>query len=145
MRVTLTPLVSPEVKHIKQVDVRRQRGNACSLGTAHLTSTVFAVLQHTRLQPFLDESYDAPVCYPVLNKPHEPSVDHGVEKSTNVDIAHPVHFTSYDPYCAGIQRVMRAAPRAAAVRKPEEVHLIDGMQDLDEGGLNDLVFSHRHA
>jgi hypothetical protein len=31
---------------------------------------MLAVLQHTRVQPFLDESHDAPVCYPVLNKGH---------------------------------------------------------------------------
>jgi hypothetical protein len=31
---------------------------------------VLAVLQHTGFQPFLDESHDAPVRDPVLNKGH---------------------------------------------------------------------------
>jgi hypothetical protein len=57
---------------------------------------VFAVLQHTRFQPFLDESHDAPVRYPVLNKRHQPFVNHGIEKSTNVDVEHPVHFATYE-------------------------------------------------
>src|SRR5215475_8853625 len=35
---------------------------------------------------------------------------------------------------------MRATPRATPVRKPEEVHLIDGIQDLNKRGLDDLVF-----
>jgi hypothetical protein len=33
------------------------------LRAAHLTDHVFAVLQHTGLQPFLDESHNAPVRY----------------------------------------------------------------------------------
>src|SRR5882724_670809 len=40
---------------------------------------------------------------------------------------------------------MWATPRATPVRKPEEVHLIDGMQDLDKRSLDDLVFQHRDA
>jgi hypothetical protein len=40
---------------------------------------------------------------------------------------------------------MRAAPRAATVRKTEEVYLIDSIQDLDERGRNDLVFQCRDA
>src|SRR5215510_9208121 len=39
--VSLTPLVSPEVKHIIQIDVGRQRGKACPLGTAYLTRCPF--------------------------------------------------------------------------------------------------------
>src|SRR3712207_6979067 len=50
-------------------------------------------------------------------------------RSFNVTLSrYPVHFTSYDPYREGIQRVMRAAPRARSVRKTEEVHLIDGIR-----------------
>src|SRR6266446_5169551 len=40
---------------------------------------------------------------------------------------------------------MWATPRATPVRKPEEVHLIDGIQDLDKRSLDDLVFQHRDA
>src|SRR5215470_15113008 len=66
-------------------------------------------------------------------------------KAAQCRIEHPVHFTSYDPYREGIQRVMRAAPRARSARKTEEVHLIDGMQNLDECGLDDLVVQRRDA
>src|SRR5688500_9508794 len=72
-------------------------------------------------------------------------MNHGVEKSTNVDCEHPVHFTSYDPHRERIQRVMRAAPRATSVGKTEEIHLIDGIQDLDERGLDDFIFQYRDA
>jgi len=40
---------------------------------------------------------------------------------------------------------MRAAPGAATVRKTEEIYLIDSIQDLDERGLDDLVFQGRDA
>src|SRR5215813_13150352 len=40
---------------------------------------------------------------------------------------------------------MRATPRATPVRKPEEVHLRDGMQDLNKRGLDDLVFQRYDA
>ena len=40
----------------------------------------------------------------------------------------------------GIQRVMLAAPRPKPVREAEEVRLVDGVQHLDGGALNDFVF-----
>src|SRR5688500_19563650 len=106
LAVSLTPLVSPQVKHIMQVDVGRERRKTGPLRTAHLARHVLAVLQHTGFQPFLDESHHAPVRDPMHNKPHQPVVNHGVVKSTNVDIDHLALFTSYDHHRMVIQSIM---------------------------------------
>src|SRR5215510_3613358 len=108
-----------------EIDIRRQGRDTGSLRAAHLTDHVLAVLPHTGLQPFLDESHDAPVRYPVLNEPHQPSVPHGVEKATAVDIEPPVHPASFKPHRKRIQRIMRVAPGAAPIRKAKEVYFID--------------------
>src|SRR4029453_3620874 len=114
-----------------EIDIRRQGRDTGSLRATHLTDHVLAVLQHTGLQPFLDESYDAPGRYPVLNEPHQPSRTHGVEKARDVDIEPPVHSASFEPHRQRVQRIMRVAPRAAPIRKAKEVYFIDRIQDLD--------------
>jgi hypothetical protein len=79
LTVPLTPLVRPQIEHIMEVDVGRERRETGPLRTAYLTENVLAVLQHTGLQPFLDESHNAPIRYAVLNELHQPSVSHGIE------------------------------------------------------------------
>src|SRR6266851_6726707 len=44
-----------------------------------------------------------------------------------------------------IQRIMRAAFRSKAVREAEEVSFVDGVQHLDRGALEQLIFQRRHS
>ena len=81
----------------------------------------------------------------VLEKLDEPSVVDGVEKRTDVHIEHPVHLLRQQSDVERIQRVMLAASGSEAVGEAEEVGFVDGVQHVDRGPLDDLVFQHGHA
>ena len=54
-------------------------------------------------------------------------------------------FFVSSPDVERIQRVVLAAPRSEPVREAEEVGLVDGVQHLDRGPLDDFVFQRGHA
>jgi len=54
--------------------------DSSALRRPRLTTCSFPVLQHARVQPFLDEPHDAPVRYPVLDELHQPFVGNGIER-----------------------------------------------------------------
>ena len=58
MRVSSSPLVSPEVKDVVRVDVREQRRNRSSLWNALLERRPGPVLNDPCGQPFLDQPQD---------------------------------------------------------------------------------------
>jgi hypothetical protein len=68
-----------------------------------------------------------------------------VKKLANVRVEHPVHLLPLDPDRERIQRVMRAACRPEPVGKAQEIHLVDGVEHLDDGPLGDLVFQRGNA
>ena len=74
-------------------------------------------LQHARVQPFLDESHNAPVCDPVLDELHRPFVGKPIEKALDIQIEHPVHFPRQQSSVERIQRLMLAAPGYEKPRK----------------------------
>ena len=61
------------------------------------------------------------------------------EELAEIRVEHPVHALPFDPGGERIQRVMRAAPRPKPIREADEVLLVDGVQHLDDGTLEDLV------
>ncbi len=118
-RLRLPPPLSPEIEHVVQIDVGQQRADAAPLHGADLTPCSLPLLQHAGVQPLLDEPHAAPVRDPMLAKLHQPPVVEGVEEPT--------------------------APRPESVREPEKVDLVDGVQDRDDGALDQLVFQRRNA
>src|SRR5262249_9033967 len=92
VRLRAAPSLDPEVEPAVQVQVRQQRTNTAALDGPYLTDGSLPVLQHSCVQPFLDEAQDAPVCYPVLDKLHQPSVVQGIEERPDVRVEHPVHL-----------------------------------------------------
>ena len=145
LRTLLTPGLDPQVKHVMEIDVRQQRRCTAALRRPFLHSRSLPLLQHARVQPFLDETYDASVRDAVLDKLHEPAVVDGIEESTDVDVEHPVHLLRQQSRVERVQRVMLAAPRPKPVREAEKVRLVDGVEHLDGGTLNDFVFQRGHA
>jgi hypothetical protein len=145
LRLPRSPSLDPKVEDIVQVDVGQQRTDAAALHGADLTHGVLPVLQHARSQPFLDEPYDAPVCHAVLDEPNQPSVVQRIEEATDIGIQHPVHLLRVDATRERIQRVLRAATRPESVREAEEVRFVDGVQHLDDGALDNLVFQRGNA
>jgi len=61
------------------------------------------------------------------------------EEVADVRVQHPVHSPIRDPDRQRVQRVMWLAPRPEPVGEAPEVHLVDRVQHLDDGPLNDLV------
>src|SRR5437867_7361051 len=68
-----------------------------------------------------------------------------IEKALKVGIEHPFHQFLPHPVGHGVQRLMLASPWTASVREPQEVHLVNRVQHLDGGALDDLVFQHRYS
>ncbi len=127
-----------------EIDVGQQRRCAATLRRPGLHRYPLPVLQHARVQPFLDEPHHAPVRYPVLDKLDQPTVVDGIEKATEVQIEHPVHLFRHHSVAERLQRLMRAAPGPEPIRKPQEVSLVDGVEHLDRGALDQLIFQRRH-
>ena len=135
----LPPPSDPEVEDVMQVQVGQQRRDASALWRPRLCPPSRPVLQHAGVEPFLDQPHDALVRHPVLDELHQPPVVDGIEKPTDVGIEHPVHLLRQKPGVQRIQRIMRAAPRPESVREAHEVGLVDRVQHLGRGPLDDLV------
>jgi hypothetical protein len=69
VRTLLTPCLNPEIEDVMEVEIRQQRRCTATLRRAFLRERSHSLFQHARVQPFLDETHDAPVRYPVLEEP----------------------------------------------------------------------------
>jgi len=67
------------------------------------------------------------------------------EELADIRVEHPVHLPPLNPHRERIQRVMRATPWPESVGEAQEVHLVDGVEYLDDGPLNDLVLQRGDA
>jgi site-specific DNA recombinase len=102
------------------------------------------VLDHSCVQPFADQPQDPLVRDPVLEELQPASVVELV-KSRGCPRRAPSSPSSVDPDRQRIQRIMRAAPRPEPVGEAEEVLLVDGVEHLDDGPLDDLVLQRGDA
>jgi len=75
----------------------------------------------------------------VLEELLEPAVIKAGEEVAEVRVEHPVHLLLRDTDRQRIQRVVRAAPWPEPVGEAEKVLLVDGVEHLDDGPLDDLV------
>ena len=115
----------------------------CSLRRTLLRLRPLAILRHTRLEPFLDQTNNSSVGHPVLDEPDRPFVAQIVEKAQNVGVEQPVHLLPFQSHGKRIKRLMRAAPRTKPVREALEVDLVNLIEDRHHGMLDDLVFQCR--
>src|SRR6266853_4809889 len=69
---------------------------------------------------------------------------HGIEKALDIRISHPAHLLPVNPGVESVQRIVLTAPRSESIRKAEEILLVDGLQNVHDGLLNDPQ-SHRTA
>src|SRR5438309_9244987 len=76
-----TPRLGPQVEHVMKIDVSQQRRSTSALGRTLLHTYPFPFLQHASIEPFLDQSHDAPVCYPMLHELDQPFVGKPIEKA----------------------------------------------------------------
>jgi hypothetical protein len=103
------------------------------------------VFHHPGLQPFADQPRDPTISDTVLDEADQPLVPDAVEERLDIGIHDPVHLLALDRHRHCVQRSMLAAPRPEPVAEPEEVFLIDGIQHLGHGPLDDLVLQRRYA
>ena len=76
---------------------------------------------------------------PVLDELHHPPVVDGVEEVTDVCVEHPVHALPHDADPERVQRVVLTASGPKPVREPQEVLLIDRVEDRHDRVLDDFV------
>src|SRR5439155_6868819 len=79
-RPFLAPCLDPEIQDVMEVDIRQQRRCASALRRARFHKRSLALFQLPRVQPFLDEPHDAPIRYPMLEKPDQPCMRQPIEK-----------------------------------------------------------------
>src|SRR6266567_498664 len=145
VRLLSTPCLDPQIKNVMEIDVRQQRRCTAALRSPFLHTDSFSILQHARVQPFLDEPHHAPVRDAMLDELHQPLVRNRIEEAAYVQIEHPVHLLRQQSRVQRIQRVMLASLRTEPVRKAEKVRFVNSVHHLDRSTLNDLVLQRGYS
>ena len=102
------------------------------------------VFEHARVQPLDDQPQDPLVRDPVPEELHQPSPVKMVEKAADIRVQHPVHLLR-EPDRQRVQRIMLGTPRPEPVGEAPEVRLVDRVQHLRDGALENLVLQRRDA
>jgi hypothetical protein len=134
-----SPVMSPRVQDIMEVEVGQQGRDRRALRSARLDRFPSVLLDDSSLEPLADQPQQALIRDPMLEELHHPFVADVVEEATNVCVQHPVHFPSSDAHRKSVECLMRSTPRPKPIGKPQEVRLIDGVEDLNNGPLDDFV------
>ena len=79
----------------------------------------------------------------MLQEADQPFLTDLVEERPDVGVQYEAHLLAVDPDTERIQRIMRAAPGPEPIREPEEVLLVDRVQQRDHRPLDDLVLQGR--
>ena len=75
----------------------------------------------------------------MLEEPLQPDSVELAEEVADVRVQHPVHLAAFDPDRERVQRIMLGAPRSEPVGEADEVRLVDAVEHLNDGALEDLV------
>src|SRR5438309_4561601 len=140
VRPLLTPRLDPQIEYVMKIDVGQKRRGTAALGRPFLHPYPFPILQHARVEPFLDQSHDAPICDPVLEEFHPPFVGKPIEKVADIQIEHPVHLSRQQSRIERVQRLMLASPWPEPIRESEKIRFVDSVQHFDRRALDDFVF-----
>jgi hypothetical protein len=132
-------VLNPEIEYVVQIDVRQQWRYYRPLRCAPLRGDPLSVFDHTRFEPFADQSNDPLIGNPVFEKPEHPPVIDFIEERANVGIYNPVHLSALDSCRERIQRIVLSASRPESVRKSEKIRFIDRAQYRDDGLLHNLI------
>jgi len=114
-RMTLTPLVDPEIEDVVQKNVRKQRADPCSLRSTLRRFLPLSCLENTGSQPSPDDSEDALVGDSMNEHSEQPLVVDRVEKAPDVGIEYPVHVARHDAGVKRVEGVVRASSRTKSV------------------------------
>src|SRR5215472_6399941 len=76
----------------------------------------------------------------MLQEADQPLLADLIEKAPDVNLEYPVHLCAADPDDQRVQRIMLASSRSEAIRKYEEVGLVDRVQHCDRRPLYEFIF-----
>src|SRR5277367_151990 len=139
-----SPALGPQIEDVVQVDVGEQRRDGRSLPRSPLRNLDPSVFENARPKPFLDQAENALVADAMFEGPGEPFFAHRVEELRNVGVDNVIHLPGVDGRRQGVERVVRSPPRPESVTEAEEVFLVDRIQHVGHGALNDLILQRRH-
>ena len=123
-----------------QVHVGEQGRDYGPLRSALLTGFPSITIHDSGLEPLGDQAQESFVTNPVLNHFHQPRMIDGIEVRADVGVEHPVHLLAAEGRGQRVERLMRRPAGPEPVGEPEKVPFIDGIEHLDGGTLDDLVF-----
>src|SRR5512145_1420557 len=144
-RLLFPPLANPQVQHIVQVDVGQQRTDTSALYRSLLALYEFAILQHSGLEPLLNQPHHAPIRYTMLDKLNQPSVHQGIEERSNVGVEHPVHFSPQDCHRQCIKGLMRTSSRPKSIGESYKVLFVKSTEHFGHRALDNLIFQHQYS
>src|SRR5208282_2985658 len=137
--VACSPLLDPEVENIVEIDVGQQRRDDRPLRGAHHRRGADPVLQHTHCQPFADQAEDPLVANPPFQETEQSVMAYRVKERPDIGVQDPVYLAGLNRHDQRVERVVLPPPRPKPVREPEEVLLVDRVQNFDQRPLDDLV------
>src|SRR5215467_14117860 len=70
---------------------------------------------------------------------------HGIEKAPDIRVKHPVHLPPENADIESVQRIVLAASRPESVGEPEEVLLVDGLENRRDRLLDDFILQAQNA
>src|SRR5215472_5282178 len=123
-----------------EIDVCQQGRRSRALRNTHLTVRPDSFIQHSSLQPFVYQTKHALIRDPMLEKADQPVSAQLVEKASDINIENPAHLFPVDSNTQRIQRIVLAALRSEAVRKSEEILLVNRTEHCDRRALDNLIF-----
>src|SRR6266850_560445 len=138
-------LLEPHVQHVVQIDVGQKRRNHTALRGALVRKREAAVFEHSRIEPFSDQSQQHPVAYPLPKQVPQVSMIQRVEELADVHFHDPATSHTHRLPPKTVQRLMRRPSGPKAVRARTEVLLIDRFEHHDDRPLEDLVLESRDA
>ena len=143
-RFVLHSLFGPKIQDVVKVYIRKQRANGTPLRHTFFRLGSLAVQHDSGLQPFLDQPDHSLVTDSVFDKLDQPVVVEVIEKSSDIRIQNPAHFTSEDTIVQSIETVVLSLTRSVSVGASKEVRLVNRVQDFDRTSLNDFIFQNRY-
>jgi site-specific DNA recombinase len=103
------------------------------------------ILQHTRLQPFLDETDHSPIADSVFQETYHPLVADRIEEPLDIGVENPPDVSSLNSVTDRVQRIVLAASRSEPIAETQKLRLVYRRQDCDHGCLDNFVLDGSNA
>src|SRR5665213_1849445 len=141
----LPPLVCPKIEDIVKVHVCEKRRDNRTLRRPSAHRNEQPVFHHTSLEPLSNQSNYSPIADAVFEETDEPVMIHRIKERPEVSVDDEVHGRSRDRVRKRVERIVLPSAGTKSVREPEEIFLIDRVENFDHRALDDFVLQRRDA